>query len=97
MRQHARPPAAAAAAPPASRPTRSAGKPLEDHLEIYNWSQYDDPSTYKKFEALPDEAAAGLKIHETYYSSNDELLAKLNAGGTAYDIIVAEPERGRRS
>src|SRR5215472_8628720 len=21
-----------------------AGKPLENHLEIYNWSQYDDPS-----------------------------------------------------
>ena len=28
------------------------------------------------------------KSHETYYSSNDELLAKLHAGGTGYDIIV---------
>jgi spermidine/putrescine transport system substrate-binding protein len=65
-----------------------AGKPLEDHLEIFNWSQYDDPSTYKKFMALPDESKAGLKIHETYYSSNDELLAKLNAGGSTYDIIA---------
>ena len=65
-----------------------AGKPLEDHLEIFNWSQYDDPSTYKKFMALPDVSKAGLKIHETYYSSNDELLAKLNAGGSTYDIIA---------
>jgi spermidine/putrescine transport system substrate-binding protein len=65
-----------------------AGKPLENHLEIYNWSEYDDPSTYKKFKALPAEAKAGLTIHETYYSSNDELLAKLHAGGTQYDIIV---------
>jgi spermidine/putrescine transport system substrate-binding protein len=65
-----------------------AGKPLENHLEIFNWSEYDDPSTYKKFMALPDETKAGLKIHETYYSSNDELLAKLNAGGTTYDIIA---------
>jgi spermidine/putrescine transport system substrate-binding protein len=65
-----------------------AGKPLENHLEIYNWSEYDDPSTYKKFKALPEEAKAGLSIHETYYSSNDELLAKLHAGGAAYDIIV---------
>src|ERR1700748_189769 len=24
--------------------TPLAGKPLENHLEIYNWSQYDDPS-----------------------------------------------------
>jgi len=65
-----------------------AGRPVEDHLEIFNWSQYDDPSTYKKFTALPDVSKAGLKIHETYYSSNDELLAKLNAGGTTYDIIA---------
>ena len=65
-----------------------AGKPMENHLEIYNWSQYDDPSTYKKFKELPDVAKAGLKINESYYSSNDELLAKLNAGGTKYDIIA---------
>src|SRR5690242_17610077 len=65
-----------------------AGKPLENHLEIYNWSEYDDPSTYKKFKKLPAEAKAGLTLHETYYSSNDELLAKLHAGGTSYDIIV---------
>src|SRR5262245_61639182 len=65
-----------------------ASKPLENHLEIYNWSQYDDPSTYKKFKALSDVSQAGLKLNETYYSSNDELLAKLNAGGTTYDIIA---------
>ena len=73
----------------ASQPTDALkGKPLEDQLVIYNWSEYDDPSTYKKFEALPAESAAGLKTHETYYSSNDELLAKLHAGGTGYDIVV---------
>jgi spermidine/putrescine transport system substrate-binding protein len=33
------------------------------------------------------DALAG-KPKETYYSSNDELLAKLNAGGTTYDIIA---------
>ncbi len=65
-----------------------AGQPLEDHLEIFNWSEYDDPSTYKNFMKLPAEAKAGLKIHETYFSSNDELLAKLHAGGTTYDIIA---------
>jgi spermidine/putrescine transport system substrate-binding protein len=65
-----------------------AGKPLENHLEIYNWSEYDDPSTYTKFKKLPAEAKAGLTLHETYYSSNDELLAKLHAGGTSYDILV---------
>ncbi len=65
-----------------------AGKPLEKHLEIYNWSEYDDPSTFKKFLALSAEKKAGTTVHETFYSSNDELLAKLHAGGTGYDIIV---------
>jgi spermidine/putrescine transport system substrate-binding protein len=65
-----------------------AGKPLENHLEIYNWSEYDDPSTFSKFSKLPAEKKAGLTVHETFYSSNDELLAKLHAGGTGYDIIV---------
>jgi spermidine/putrescine transport system substrate-binding protein len=65
-----------------------AGVPLEDHLEIYNWSQYDAASTFTKFRQLPPEKAIGMTTHETFYSSNDELLAKLNAGGTAYDIIV---------
>ncbi len=63
-------------------------KPLEDHLEIYNWSEYDDPSTFTKFTKLPAEAKVGMTTHETFYSSNDELLAKLHAGGTGYDIIV---------
>jgi spermidine/putrescine transport system substrate-binding protein len=64
------------------------GKPLESHLEIYNWSQYDDASTFTKFTKLPAEARVGMTTHETFYSSNDELLAKLHAGGTGYDIIV---------
>ena len=65
-----------------------AGKPLENKLQIYNWSQYDAKSTFDKFEKLPDEKAAGLAINETFYSSNDELLAKLHAGAGGYDIIV---------
>jgi len=73
---------------PASSANPLAGKPLEDHLEIYNWSEYDDPSTFSKFKKLPAEAKAGMTVHETFYSSNDELLAKLHAGGTSYDIIV---------
>jgi spermidine/putrescine transport system substrate-binding protein len=63
-------------------------KPLENHLEIYNWVQYDDPSTFTKFLALRAEKKAGMTYHESFYSSNDELLAKLHAGGTGYDIIV---------
>ncbi len=63
-------------------------KSLENHLEIYNWSEYDDPSTFTKSTKLPAEAKVGMTTHETFYSSNDELLYKLHAGGTGYDIIV---------
>ena len=76
------------ASPAGSAANTLAGKPLENHLEIYNWSQYDDPSTFTKFAKLPAEAKVGMTTHETFYSSNDELLAKLHAGGTGYDIIV---------
>jgi spermidine/putrescine transport system substrate-binding protein len=65
-----------------------AGKALENQLVIYNWSQYDDPSTFTKFKQLPAEKKVGMTVQETFYSSNDELLAKLHAGGTSYDIIV---------
>jgi spermidine/putrescine transport system substrate-binding protein len=65
-----------------------AGQPLENHVEIYNWDEYDDPSTYTLFEQLPAEEAVGMTTHQTLFASNDELLAKLNAGGTNYDIIV---------
>jgi spermidine/putrescine transport system substrate-binding protein len=61
-----------------------AGKPIENQLVIYNWSEYDAASTTKKFEANHPNT----NVKETYYSSNDELLAKLAAGGTGYDIIV---------
>jgi spermidine/putrescine-binding protein len=62
----------------------TANKPIEKELVIYNWSQYDDPSTFTKFA----KQHPGFKFVKSYYSSNDELLAKLHAGGTGYDIIV---------
>ena len=61
-----------------------AGKSMESNLVIYNWSEYDAASTFSKFKA----AHPATSVKETFYSSNDELLAKLSAGGTGYDIIV---------
>ena len=66
------------ASPAGSAADTLAGKPLENHLKIFNWSQYDDPSTFTKFAKLPAEAKVGMTTHETFYSSNDELLAKLH-------------------
>jgi len=56
---------------------------LADELHIYNWSEYIDPQIFDDF-----EAEYGVKIVEDTFSSNEELLAKIQAGATGYDLIV---------
>ena len=52
-------------------------------ITFYNWSDYLDPSIKKDF-----KKATGVTVREPYYSSNEELLAKLKAGAKGYDVIV---------
>lgn len=54
-----------------------------NRLNLYNWSDYVAESTIPGF-----EEATGATVTQDFYSSNEELLAKLQAGGTGYDIIV---------
>ena len=56
---------------------------LEDKLSIYNWAEYVDPKTYPDFEKEYD-----VKITEDTYPSNEELIAKIQAGATGYDLCV---------
>lgn len=55
----------------------------EKKLALYNWSDYVAKSTIPSF-----EKETGIKVTQDFYSSNEELLAKLQAGGTGYDVIV---------
>ena len=57
--------------------------PEEKELNLYNWSDYVAKSTIPNF-----EKQTGIKVTQDFYSSNEELLAKLQAGGTGYDVIV---------
>jgi spermidine/putrescine-binding protein len=65
------------------------GQPLpgnrrnERLLNIYNWSDYIDDRTIPLFQAL-----ANIRINYDVFSSNEDLLAKMRAGATPYDIIV---------
>ena len=59
------------------------GGPEEKELSLYNWTGYVAPSTLPNF-----EKKTGIKVTQDYYTSNEELLAKLQAGGTGYDVIV---------
>lgn len=56
---------------------------LAEELHIYNWSEYIDPEIYEEF-----EKEFGVKVIEDTFSSNEDLLAKLQAGATGYDLIV---------
>ena len=75
-------PAPAASADPLT------GEPLENHLEIYNWSQYDDPSTYKKFMELPDEPRPGSRSTRPTTRRTTSCSPSSTPAGRRYDIIV---------
>ena len=55
----------------------------KDQLHLYNWNNYIAPETVKRF-----EDACKCEVVQTYYSDNEELLAKLAAGAKGYDILV---------
>ena len=55
----------------------------QDKLHLYNWNNYIAPETVKRF-----EQECKCQVVQTYYSDNDELLAKLAAGARGYDVLV---------
>jgi spermidine/putrescine transport system substrate-binding protein len=55
----------------------------KDQLHLYNWNNYIAPETIKRFEGV-----CQCEVVQTYYSDNEELLAKLAAGATGYDVLV---------
>jgi spermidine/putrescine transport system substrate-binding protein len=61
----------------------SGGGPEEKVLNFYNWSDYVAESTIPDF-----EKQTSIKVTQDFFSSNEDLLAKLQAGGTGYDVIV---------
>src|SRR5687767_12810212 len=51
------------------------------HLAI--WPYYLSSETLEQF-----EKEKGIKVHVTHYSSNEELLAKLQTGASLYDVVL---------
>src|SRR3954468_14649973 len=51
------------------------------HVAI--WSGYLTPEVAKDF-----EKKTGIKVVVSNYSSNEELLAKIQAGASGYDVVV---------
>ncbi|TRZ63828.1 MAG: spermidine/putrescine ABC transporter substrate-binding protein [Rhodocyclaceae bacterium] len=55
----------------------------EDVLHLYNWNNYISDDTLARF-----EARCRCRVKQDYYSDNEEMLAKLEAGAIGYDILV---------
>ena len=55
----------------------------EGELKIYNWGNYTNPELIEKF-----EAETGIEVTLTDYDSNTTALAKIEAGGHGFDIVV---------
>lgn len=52
-------------------------------VNLYIWSDYTSSEVLRRF-----ESSTGMKVQESNFSSNEELLAKLQAGATGYDVII---------
>jgi spermidine/putrescine-binding protein len=55
---------------------------LAPELSVYNWADYIDEEVLKKY-----TEEYGVKIIYDTFASNEDLLAKLQAGATGYDVI----------
>lgn len=55
----------------------------EGVLNLYNWGNYTSPELLTKF-----EAETGIKVTVTDYDANDTALAKVEAGGHGFDLVV---------
>ena len=60
------------------------GRPVEKGpLNLYNYADYLDPATIKRF-----EKRYGVSVKLATYNSSDEAIAKLAAGAVAFDVIL---------
>jgi spermidine/putrescine transport system substrate-binding protein len=55
----------------------------QNTLSLFIWEEYMDPEVLKEF-----EAETGIRVIESNFGSNEDLLAKLQVGGGGYDVIV---------
>jgi len=56
--------------------------PIEKELNIYNWSDYIAAGTIPSF-----EKEFGVKVTYDTYESNEEMVTKLQAGSSGYDLV----------
>jgi len=76
--------APAAEAPAAETPNDGVDRSkLSKELYFYNWTDYVDQAVLDEF-----EARYGVKVILDTYDANEDMIAKVSAGGSGYDIAV---------
>ena len=51
-------------------------------LNLFVWTEYIPPDMQECFELV-----YGIKVNRDEYSANEEMYAKLSAGGSSYDLV----------
>jgi spermidine/putrescine transport system substrate-binding protein len=63
--------------------TGGAAEPAAEELRFYNWTDYIDPTLLDDF-----EAEYGVKVIVDNYDANEDMIAKVRAGGSGYDLVA---------
>ncbi|MGB3540557.1 MAG: spermidine/putrescine ABC transporter substrate-binding protein [Mesorhizobium sp.] len=63
--------------------TAYAAEDLGTQMSIATWPNYHDPATFENF-----KAATGVAVEVNVFGSNEEMLAKLQAGATGWSLFV---------
>jgi len=73
-----------AGAMPGLRPSRAYGAgSIGDKVILATWPNYHDPANFEKFTEM-----TGAHVQVNVFGSNEEMLAKLQAGGSGWDAFV---------
>lgn len=59
------------------------GKKWKATIKVYNWGDYIDKSVINQFEKEYD-----IKVVYSEFATNEEMYAKMKAGGTDYDVAI---------
>ena len=73
----------ATSSPAATSAGQEPAQPASKSLNLYGWSDYVPQQLLDDF-----TAKYGIKVNYDTYSSNEEMLAKLQAGASGYDIVI---------
>lgn len=71
------------AAMPGLLPRRAFAQGIGDRVILSSWPNYHDPANFDAF-----TEATGAAVQLNVFGSNEEMLAKLQAGGTGWDVFV---------